>query len=142
MAGTAYFGEGMTMLKKLINWLNTHKRFAELQKAHDARLMLNKRLSAENQELRKQVQRGKKPKTEAAMSSAAQRHITQMSDAHSLQKAKQHVALMRREVLIRRLALLIDADQYFTISDEVAAMRDAEVLSYKKPKLKATSNSN
>lgn len=125
------------MLKKLINWLNTHKRFAELQKAHDARLMLNKRLSAENQELRKLVQRGKKPKTEAAMSSAAARHIKQMGDAHSLQKAKQHVTLMRREVLIRRLALLIDADQYFAISDEVAAMSDAEVLGYKKPKLVA-----
>lgn len=123
------------MLKKLLNGLNAHKRFAELQKAHDDRLMLNRRLSAENRELKTRLTRKGKPKTEASVSSAAKHHIKKMGDAHSLQKAKQHVALMRREVLIRRLAVLIDAEQYIAISDEVAAMSDEAVLAYKKPKL-------
>jgi regulator of replication initiation timing len=133
MAGTAYFGEGM----KILNWLKSvitlPKRFAELQRQHDDRLMLNRRLSAENRELKTRLTRKGKPKTEHGM----QRQLKQQGDAHSLQKAKQHVALMRREVLIRRLALLIDADQYFAISDEVEAMSDVEVLGYKKPKLVA-----
>lgn len=125
----------MTMLKKLINWLNIHKRFAELQKAHDARLMLNKRLSAENQELKSALHQSKRKAK--PISEGAQQQINQLVDAHSLRTAKQHLALMRREVLIRRLALTMSAEQYIAISDEVAAMSDAQVLGYKKPKLVA-----
>lgn len=122
---------------KILNWLKNvitlPKRFAELQRQHDDRLMLNRRLSAENRELKTRLTRKGKPKTEHGM----QRQLKQQGDARSLQKAKYHVEIQRREVLIRRLALLIDADQYFAISDEVAAMSDAQVLGYRKPKLVA-----
>lgn len=121
----------------ILNWLKgaitLPKRFADLQRQHDDRLMLNRRLSAENRELKSRLTRKGKPKTDEGI----QHHLKQMGDAHSLQKAKHHVALMRREVLIRRLALLVDSEQYFAISDEVAAMSDVQVLSYKKPSLKA-----
>lgn len=133
------------MLKKLLNWLNVHKRFAELQKAHDARLILNKRLSKQNSDLKTELHRRKRPRCEDPMSSKASKHIKQICDAHSLRTAKQHLALMRREVLIRRLALTMAAEQYIAISDEVDAMSDEAVLAYKKPKLVyslATSNSN
>lgn len=143
MAGTAYFGEGMTMLKKLLNWMNVHKRFLELQKSHDARLMLNKRLSKENADLKSSLHQYKKKAK--PISEGAQQQINRLSDAHSLRTAKQHLALMRREVLIRRLALTMPAEQYIAISDEVDAMSDEAVLAYKKPKLVyslATSNSN
>lgn len=122
---------------KILNWLKSvitlPKRFAELQRQHDDRLMLNRRLSAENRELKTRLTRKGKPKSE----SLQKHHAKQQGDANSLLKAKYHVEIQRREVLIRRLALLIDADQYFAISDEVAAMSDAQVLGYKKPKLVA-----
>lgn len=131
------------MLKKLLNWLNVHKRFAELQKSHDARLILNKRLSKQNSDLKAELhQHKRKPKP---ISEGAQQQINRLSDSHSLRTAKQHLALMRREVLIRRLALTMAAEQYIAISDEVDAMSDEAVLAYKKPKLVyslATSNSN
>lgn len=121
------------MLKQLLNWLNVHKRFAELQKAHDARLILNKRLSKQNADLKAELH--KRKRKAKPISEGAQQQINRISDAHSLSKAKQHIALMRREVLIRRLSLMMPAEQYLAISDEVAAMSDEAVLAYKKPKL-------
>lgn len=130
------------MFQKLINWMLIHKRFAELQKAHDARLMLNRRLSAQNAELKSKVQRGKKPKGEKPISSAAQKHIDNMYDQYSKQKALHHIALTRREVVIRKLALRVPFEDFLAIQSEVDGMTDVQVLSWKKPKLVATSNSN
>jgi hypothetical protein len=131
------------MLNRLIEWFRIYKRFAELQKSNDARLMLNRRLSQQNSDLKSELRKRKKPTGEKPISSAAQKHIDNMSDQYSKQKALHHIAVTRREVLIRKLALKIPFQDFIAIQAEVDAMTDVEVLAYKKPKLQiATSNSN
>lgn len=131
------------MIKWLKDLFGAKRQLAELQKAHDARLMLNRRLSQQNADLKSEVRKGKKPKGDKPISSAAQKHIDNMSDQYSKQKAIHHIALMRREVQIRKLALLVPFDQVVHIQSEVDAMSDVEVLAYKKPKLQiSTSISN
>lgn len=131
------------MLKRLIEWFRIHKRFADLQREHDNRLMLNRRLSQQNADLKAQLQKRKEPRTQAPMTDKMRRHINMICDAHSLQKARSHIALMRREVTIRKLALKLPFQDFVAIQAEVDAMTDEQVLAYKKPKLKiATSNSN
>lgn len=131
------------MFKRLIEWFQIHKRFAELQKSNDGRLMLNRRLSQQNADLKSELQRCKKPKDEKAVSSAAQKHINNMADQHSLQKARHHIALMRREVIVKKMALHLPFDTVNRIQEEVEAMSDTQVLAWKKPKSQiATSISN
>lgn len=130
------------MLKRLIEWFRIHRRFAELQTAHDARLMLNHRLSRQNADLKSQLHERRMAKTKP-LSSAAQKHIAQLGDQYSRQKALHHIALMRREVTIRKLALKLPFQDFVAIQAEVDAMTDKQVLAYKKPKLQIpTSNSN
>lgn len=131
------------MIKWLKDLFAAKRQLAELQKAHDARLMLNRRLSQQNADLKSEVRKGKKPKGDKPISSAAQKHIDNMSDQFSKQKAINHIAVMRREVQIRKLALLVPFDQVVRVQAEVDAMSDVQVLAYKKPKLQiATSISN
>lgn len=121
------------MLKRFIAWFRIHKRFAELQKSNDARLMLNRRLSQQNADLKSELQKRKKPKGEA-LSSGAQKHITKMSDSISLIKAKNHVEIMRREVELKKMAALLPFDSVNAIQLEVRSMSDLEVLAWRKPK--------
>jgi hypothetical protein len=131
------------MIKWLKDLFAAKRQLAELQKAHDARLMLNRRLSQQNADLKSELHKGKKPKGEKPVSSAAQKHIDDMSYQYSKQKAIHHIALMRREVQIRKLALLVPFDQVVRVQAEVDSMSDVQVLAYKKPKLQiATSISN
>lgn len=131
------------MIKWFKDLFAAKRQLAELQKAHDARLMLNRRLSQQNADLKSEVRKGKKPKGDKPISSAAQKHIDNMSDKYSKQKAIHHIALMRREVQIRKLALLLPFDDVVRVQGEVDAMTDQQVLAWKKPKLQiATSISN
>lgn len=131
------------MIKWLKDLFAAKRQLAELRNAHDARLILNRRLSQQNADLKSELRKGKKPKGDKPVSSAAQKHINNLCDQYSKQKAIHHIALTRREVSMRKMALLLPFDQVTRIQNEVDAMSDTEILAYKKPKLQiATSISN
>lgn len=115
------------MLKWLKDLLTLRKRFNELQKAHDLRAVLNTRLHAENDRLRKLQYPGKKVR-------GAKKQAEQATAALADHKALTHIASQRQNIIVDLLRDYVTDEQFVTICREINQMTDQQVLAYKKPK--------
>lgn len=111
-------------------WLKQWLGFAELQKAHDLRAVLNSRLSTENARLRKELSRQPKKK----IGKGAQAHIEQMNAAHANRTALLHIESQRQHILTDMMRDYCTEAQFLAICDEVNAMTDEQVVAYRKPR--------
>lgn len=111
-------------------WLKRWLGFSELQKAHDLRAVLNSRLSAENDRLRKELSHQPKKKP----GKGVERHIDQMNAAHANRMALLHVESQRMNIITDMLRDYVTDAQFLAICEEVNAMTDEQIMAYRKPR--------
>lgn len=118
------------MFKKLREWLTLAERFEKLQKAHDLRMVLNTRLSAENVRLKREIKALAGPRK----ISGAQKQIDNLSAARATDKALHHLRLTRHEVLLKKMTLVLPLSVVQVLQREVEEMTDEEVMAWRRPK--------
>jgi regulator of replication initiation timing len=120
------------MIKWLRNLIALPARFEDLQKSHDLRAVLNGRLSAENDRLRKELSH-RKPGVKLNV----QKHIDKMVGHATEKNALLQIENQRQTIVTDLLRDFVSEAQFKAICDEVKALTDEQVMAYQKPKKRA-----